>query len=93
MADAHLAVQVFVLIIPDWDPIQQDLPRLGLVETLQQCHTGGFAAAVQTHQRRDLPRNEVEGDVLEGRWANGANVTAALSLGKVGKCPLGNRQF
>lgn len=64
VASSHLTVQVFVLILPDRDLVQQDLPRLWFIKTLQQCYAGALPAAVQTHKCCDLTRVEVEGDVL-----------------------------
>lgn len=57
-------MEILVLIFPNWDSVQQDLPRLGFVEVLQEGDAAAFSAAVQAHQRCHFPGAKLKGDVL-----------------------------
>lgn len=64
---AHLPVQVAVLILGKGLPVQQQGPRRGLVQVLQQRHHRALPRAIGTHQRRNLTRTQGERQPLEAR--------------------------
>src|SRR5277367_3293869 len=63
--DADLAMQIFQVILPKIDAVEQNLPFRGIVETRNQLYDSGLALAVFANQRHPLSAAQLKVQLVE----------------------------